>query len=380
VSQSVRMPALIAWLSIGWWSLLNCAGAQTADPSESISTPAQAMCPNSHLFGLGLVNHICWTCLFPVKLLGVIQLGSGSVPAGSANQTACICSGSDGIPTLGYTFGAWEPTELIELVRQPYCSPSLEGTVIRKSFRSWGMNDGSDGGSASNQFLNYHSFSFPLYEILQLLITPECNAGGFSDFDLLAVSEIDPTWSEDELAVFTQPEVAIAANPLLQATCPVDCTAATLDTPLDKMWWCFGCWGNAYPFTGNVPSGGSPPRVSSLLATRALATQHRRGLAWRTTGDDVLCGGVIDPMMPKSQYRMSMVYPVPEANSLVSAPSSDPAGGTGSSTIPNTYDYSGKCCHNIGVPTFLWGEWRNIPSVGEDFVYLLWRWTDCCVR
>jgi conjugal transfer pilus assembly protein TraU len=322
-----------------------------------------------------------------MKILGVAQLGSGSIPSGSSDRTICFCAGSDGIESIGFTLGLWEPEALIELVREPYCSPSLEGTQIRKSFRLWGMKDGSDGSSASNQFLNYHYFSFPLYEILQLLITPECNAGGFSDFYLLGVSEIDPTWSEDELAIFTQPEVAIAANPLLQASCPVDCTAATLASPLDKMWWCFGCWGNAYPFTGNVPSGGSPPRVSSLLATRALATQHRRGMAWRTTGNDVLCGGVIDPMIPKSQYKMSMLYPVPEANSAVSPPSSGPSGGAGPGTagsestpLPSTYNYSGTCCHNIGVPTFLWGEWRNIPSVGEDFVYLLWRWTDCCVR
>jgi conjugal transfer pilus assembly protein TraU len=345
--------------------------------TEVIGTPAQAMCPNAHLWGTSLITNICWTCLFPMKIMGSVQLGSGSVPSGSSDEKVCICSGSDGVPSIGFALGAWEPEALVELVRQPYCSPSLEGVRIRNSFKLWGMKDGSDGGSSSNQFLNYHYFSFPLYEILSLLITPECNAGGFTDFDLLYVSEIDPTWSEDELAIFTQPEVAIASNPLLQAECPADCAAATTATPIDNLWWCVGCWGNLYPFVGNVPSGGSPPRVSSLLASRALAALHRRGLAWRTTGDDVLCGGVIDPMIPKSQYKMSMLFPVPEASSLVQAPN----GGANTDTdIPHTYNWSGTCCHNIGVPTFLWGEWRNIPSAGEDFVYLLWRWTDCCVR
>lgn len=361
-----------------WTCGLLPANAQSgSDPL----TPQQAMCPNAHLWGAALVSDICWSCLFPMKILGVAQLGAGSVPTDSANQAICFCSGSEGIPSIGFTLGMWEPESLIELVRQPYCSPSLEGTRIRNSFRLWGMADGSDGGSSSNQFYSYHYFAFPLYEILSLLITPECNAGGFTDFDLLYISEIDPTWSEDELAMFTQPEVAVAANPLLQATCPVDCTAATVSSPIDKMWWCAGCWGALYPFTGNVPSGGSPPRVTSLLATRALAALHRRGLEWRTTGNDVLCGGAIDPTIPKSQYKMSMLFPVPEANSLVTPPGGGSSGGQGGSgTIPNTYNYSGTCCHNIGVPTFLWGEWRNIPAVGEDFVYLLWRWTDCCVR
>lgn len=359
----------------GVWFLTLTASAQSDSGSL---TPQQAMCPSAHIWGSTLVTGICWNCLFPIKVAGAVQFLGNRIPPNSADEQICFCTGSEGVPSIGIPLGMWAPESLIELVRQPYCSPSLDGTRIRNSFRLWGMADGSDGGSSSNQFYSYHYFAFPLYEILRFLITPECNAGGFTDFDLLYISEIDPTWSEDELAMFTQPEVAVAANPLLQASCPVDCTAATVSSPIDKMWWCAGCWGSLYPFTGNVPSGGSPPRVSSLLATRALAALHRRGLEWRTTGDDVLCGGVIDPTIPKSQYRMSMLFPIPEANGVI-APPNGPSDG-GASTIPNTYNYSGTCCHNIGVPTFLWGEWRNIPAVGEDFVYLLWRWTDCCVR
>jgi conjugal transfer pilus assembly protein TraU len=25
-----------------------------------------------------------------------------------------------------------------------------------------------------------------------------------------------------------------------------------------------------------------------------------------------------------------------------------------------------------------WGEWRTIPGAGEDALYILWRWQDCC--
>jgi conjugal transfer pilus assembly protein TraU len=32
----------------------------------------------------------------------------------------------------------------------------------------------------------------------------------------------------------------------------------------------------------------------------------------------------------------------------------------------------------IGESPLTWGEWRNIPAVGEDHLYLLWRWNDCC--
>jgi len=312
-------------------------------------------------------------------LFGAEQLGSGYMPPGAAKHPVCFCSGNGGVPSIGAPFGAWAPTALIELVRKPYCTPSLGGTTIRPSFRLWGMKDGPDNGSTSNQFYNFHYFSFPLYEILKFLIEPECNAGGFTDLDLLYPSELDPTWVEDELSIFTAPEVAVASNPLLQAACPVDCAAATASAPTDRMWWCAGCWGNLYPFTGNVPAGGSPPRVTSLLATRMLAALHRRGLAWRTVGDDALCGGKIYPMMPKQQYKMSMLYPIPEANNKPLTPAAATSTNTGSPEIDD-FEYTQGCCHNIGVPTMLWGEWRNIPGVGEDFVYLLWRWTDCCVR
>jgi conjugal transfer pilus assembly protein TraU len=365
-----------AWLVVLTWGAY--VKAQTQAGSTTLS-PSQIMCPDAKLWGSSLVTNICWSCLFPMRLMGTVQLGSGKIPSGASDKTVCFCSGSQGVPEIGFVLGMWAPMGLVELVRQPYCSPALGGVKIRSSWRLWGMPDGSDDGSSSNQFYSYHYFAFPLYEILQLYLNPECNAGGYVDFDLLYLSEIDPTWEEDELAVFTQPEVAVAANPLLQVACPADCAAATLASPLDGLWWCAGCWGSLYPFTGNVPSGGSPPRVSSLLATRALAAMHRRGLAWRSMGNDVLCGGKIAPMIPKQQYKMSMVFPVAEAAAGLRIPQGATQAGTGDASLDN-YNWTQKCCHNIGVPTMLWGEWRNIPAVGEDFIYLLWRWTDCCVR
>lgn len=365
---------LCAWLAL---SLACTEPVQAQSPQPA--TPGSFMCPNANIWGAGLVSNICWSCLFPMKIMGQMQWGSGRVPPGSSNELICFCTGSAGIPDMGVVLGMWVPNALIELVRQPYCSPTLGGAKIRKSFRLWGMNDGADGSPASNQFLNWHYFSFPLYSILGLLLEPQCNAGGWTNFDLLYPSELDPTWVEDELALFSSPEVAIASNPLLQASCPVDCAAATTSAPVDKMWWCAGCWGGLYPFSGNVPSGGSGPRVSSLLATRALASLHRRGLAWRTIGDDVLCGGKIFPMIPKQQYKISMLFPLPEANNSPGTPPPSTKSGTGNPALDN-FQYKQGCCHNIGAPTFLWGEWRTIPGAGEDYVYMTWRWTDCCVR
>ena len=66
--------------------------------------------------------------------------------------------------------------------------------------------------------------------------------------------------------------------------------------------------------------------------------------------NSALCRPVIEPMLPKSQYKMSMFFPVPETESA----------------------------HVIGESTMKWEEWRTIPGAGEDALYILWRWQDCC--
>lgn len=356
--------------------------AQSTEPPEANApaTPADMMCPDAEVFGSGMIGSICWSCIFPIKLMGVIEFSGGSdanIPDGAADKIICTCTGDTGIPEIGFTLGMWAPSRLVEIVRKPWCSPTLN-TTLRQSFRQMGTYRGGEG-SSDNQFYNYHWFSYPLMEILELLISSECNAGGFSDFDLMYPSELDPTWAEDELALLTNPEVVVAANPLLQAACPADCAAANFNRALPKMWWCAGCWGNLYPFTGNVPSGGGLPRVSSLLAARAGAALHRRGLAWKTIGNDALCGGSIYPMFPKDQYRMSQLFPLPEASNAPPTPPSATTDDTGNAEL-DTFTYDQKCCHAIGASTFLWGEWRTIPGVGEDAVHLMFRWTDCCVR
>lgn len=337
-------------------------------------------CPDANLWGSALITNICWSCLFPIRVMGTQWFDrTGTVPPDAATDRLCNCDDGTGLIELGFVAGFWAPVRLIEVVRKPYCSPSLAGTTLAGGSRLWGMSDGPDRGSASNQYFNYHYFAFPLYEMLGLLSVPECDTDGYSDFDLMYLSELDPTWSEDELAMFTNPEATVLANPLVRAACVQDCAQSTINAPSNALWWCAGCWGDLYPFTGNVPSGGGGVRVSSLLSTRALASLHRRGLARRTTGNDVVCGGAIHPTLVKSQYRMSLLFPVPEADNNRVAAGTTPGEPTGVGFI-DSYNWTQGCCHAIGVPTALWGEWRQRPGTGEDFVYLLWRWSDCCIR
>ena len=328
---------------------LTLAGSAAAQPLD----PRDLSCHDSGLFSGGIVTDICWDCLFPIRIAGLTIGGPSSrVPPNANTNLTCICSLAGGFPQLGMAMGFWEPARLIEVVRTPGCSPVLGGTVL-PSFNP--LQLGSHGpmpnrGDAS-AFYHYHVWAFPLLVMLELLPLSPCMDDAMVDLDLLYLSEYDPTWSNDLLALLVTPEAALFANPLAAAACAVDAASANAGRPLDDLFWCAGSWGNLYPLGGTVTGHTSMPAVTSLLATRAMAALHRRGLARRTVGSDAVCRSRIEPFLPKSQYRWSMLHPIPEATSN----------------------------HVTGASTFLWGEWRNIPAVGEDAVHLLWRWQDCCL-
>jgi conjugal transfer pilus assembly protein TraU len=99
---------------------------------------------------------------------------------------------------------------------------------------------------------------------------------------------------------------------------------------------------------------------SSLLMSRYINLNHRLGSLKNSMGSDAMCGGNYAYTIPKSQYRASMIFPVPEA---------DDAGGS----------IIGTCCHNLGENHMMWGLRRKIPGTGEDFVYLNYKYSDCCI-
>lgn len=84
---------------------------------------------------------------------------------------------------------------------------------------------------------------------------------------------------------FTQPEAAAVANPLAISACTADAASSTLGKPIDQLFWCAGSWGHLYPLSGHTLAFGSLAENTSHLAARAIAAQHRRGLARRTMGN-----------------------------------------------------------------------------------------------
>ena len=312
---------------------------------------AGSLCPDAGLLSGKLLTDVCWGCLFPIRI-GGLAIGGGEVPARAAGAALCSCRDPLGVPHPGLVTSLWEPARVIELTHLSGCAPALGGLQLPLGERRLlGTIGQGEGDSSDLAFSHYHYYAFPLLALLDLFADEGCNADGYLDFDLLYLSELDPTWSLSELAFFTHPEAAWLANPVALAACMADAVAATAGTPIDELFWCAGSWGGLYPLSGLELAHGSHPRHTSLLAARATAALHRRGLAWRTMGEDVLCAAALDPFIPKSQYRLSMFYPLPEASDT----------------------------HVIGESTFRWGEWRNVPGPGAYHLYLLWRWKDCCM-
>lgn len=312
---------------------------------------ADVGCHDAQIIGPKLITDICWSCIFPIKIAGVaISGGGGHVPQGAVNTPLCMCTDNQGVPRPGVTTSMWEPARLIEFQRVPGCSSVLNG--MRFPFDRTNQGSHGDGGkdASDSSFMHYHYYSFPVMQMLDMFVKQSCNPDGFVDLDIMYLSELDPTWNNDELAFFTNPEAAAVANPAALIACAADAAASTARRPINQMFWCAGAWGGIYPLSGNNNGGKGVIQDSSLLKTRVLAALHRRGLAWGTMGNDTLCGGRIRPTLPKTQYKFTMIHPVPETESD----------------------------HVIGESTLKWGMGRKIPAVGEDPIYMIWRWNDCC--
>lgn len=346
-----------------------------------------ALCTDAKIF-TKIIDQVCWSCMLPISLAGT----GGDKPEGAADPApVCLCTDEYGVyKPPGVPFSYWSPKRLIETVKTSWCSPSLGGIRLQETITGMGQKGGLDTsmfvtGEEKKAFYQYHYFAYPLMEMLELFTVPDCARDQYVDFDLMYISEIDPVHNNDFLAFVMNPESAIFANPLAAIATAADCAAITAGAPSLELFFSAGCDGLMYPMTGSVSASGEVARNSSLIAQRAIAGLHRKGLAQRTMGDDAMCDSKYAPMIPKSMYRMSAIFPIAEAESgkTVSMVDRNPDGSAkrNSDGSIKTIEQKMGCCHNLGESVKKWrglsGE--HIPGVGEDYVYLLFQFTDCCL-
>ncbi|MBL0941405.1 MAG: TraU family protein [Alphaproteobacteria bacterium] len=296
------------------------------------------------------ISDICWSCIFPITIGGV-KVSSSGEDTPNPEGLVCYCKAP---PRIGIPISFWEPVRLIDITRTPYCMVNMGGIVMgpHKGVIGRGSvgHSHSSSGGMKQSFYQIHWYIYPLIYWLELLTDFICMEK--SEFDVAYLTELDPLWNDDELSFIINPEAALFGNPIAQAACAADCVLASTGFSNDLLFWCGGCQGSLYPFTGTVPAHSSGVQASLLLVERFIAKLHREGLLRGYVGAKGLCDKYPMPVIRKTQYKTQMVYPIP-------------------STI--------RGCHPLGRFDLLWSSGKQFPYKGEDYGYVIWRKRNCCL-
>lgn len=307
------------------------------------------------------ITDICWSCILPISI-GSLSIGKGVAPkkrdTKNPSSPICMCTKAN-IPTPGISIGFWEPMRLVDVTRTPYCLTNLGGISLGSdSKKISSFNRSYESNSyRHDSFYHVHYYAYPLIYWLELITDFMCLEKG--SFDVAYMSEFDVTWNDPKLQSLLNPEAILFGNPIAQAACSMDCSAATLKLPIDSMFWCGGCLGNMYPFSGANADHEGGVQSSSLLTLRVLAKQHRLGFADVTSTSSSKVNGEIcrkskNLKIKKSQYKLQMV---------------NPKATTGGRDIG---------CWPVGLTDTAYSSFREYPYKGQDFGYLIWRKKNCC--
>ncbi len=298
------------------------------------------------------ITDICWSCVLPITI-GTMPVVPG-VTKDTLNFPLPVCLCGVPVPRVGIAIGYWEPIRLADVTKQPFCFVGIGGVTIAPTMSiGTGSNPARGTGSENDPGTWYvHWYLYPIFSMLELVLDAICLQNG-SGFDVAYITEVDPTWHDDELSFILSPESILFGNIIAQAACAADCVAASFWTAIDPLFWCAGCQGSMFPINGKVASHNSSIQSSSLVVSRMLYKMHRETLMPITSGPEAICGSIPSPMIKKSQYRTQLTIPIPTI---------DPITG----------------CNPLGRSTLLWETYKEIPVVGEDFNYLIWRKRNCC--
>ena len=304
------------------------------------------------------ITDICWSCLMPISI-GGFSIGKGVSPKNRDRENPklplCLCN-KGGVPVPGVSIGFWEPVRLVDVTRTPYCMVNLGGIEFGGDKRKISSSErGYDRRSTHTSFYHVHYYIYPLIYWLELLTDFLCLEEG--TVDVAYMSEFDITWNDPKLQSLLNPEAILFGNPIAQASCGLDCGASTFNMPLEPMFWCAGCWGNMYPFSGANRDHIGGVQNSSLLTYRIIAKMHRLGMAQSTATSDGKVNGEICRKhrafkIKKKQYKLQMVNP---------KSTKGPIG-----------------CWPLGLSDMLYSSFKEYPYDGQDWGYLIWRKRNCC--
>lgn len=320
------------------------------------------------------ITDVDWYAMFPIKLGGVALVNSRGVhtPPDSVGNPICVCNsqtGGKGSVGIGLKISMWEPFYIIEIVKDPWCSPTLgiqlDHTQTAQHGDQMNMSNGADVF-----FAEAHGVSFPVFAIMNIFIDLPClavndptNSGGQTGLAStigkvggLALNfpyptEVMPFWNSSTAGFLSHPSSLLFANPITQLACIADSIASNIATPLDGLFWCEGSWGTVYPENGHTTKDAYLDSVTGLVG-RALATIANAFLL-NDRGVDY-CYSQLLPIWVKSHYRVQEFRPVVSSKILT-----------------------------IGESSMLWGTLQS-PTVTagsnspDNFAFVITRYDKCC--
>ena len=303
-----------------------------------------AVCAPTGALTVDIILKADYTAMFPLRIAGIpIIPGRIQDVGGSVSSPICICK--DPIPRIGIPVSFFEPSRLIEVVKDPYCFPSM-GFGLTTSGGALGGTSGDDGSGNQSTFYQAHYYIFPIYALLELLTDFICLQ--MTGFDMAYLTEVDPLWNNDTLSAIINPEALLFGNPVANLACMADAVTSAVFEPLDALFWCKGSWGNAYPLTGQTGGDGFVEGGASVAAS-LIYKLHRQLILWGSWGQAGLCGYYPAPIWRKSAYRLQIVTPIPSVYATT-----------------------------IGTTGTIWSFGKNPPFVGDNFSYLLFKKRECC--
>ncbi len=301
------------------------------------------------------LTDICWSCLFPITIGGINVTGTHHEDTPNSSGFLCFCpKGPLKIPTPGVSISFWEPARLVDVTRTPYCLINMGGIQMAGGNRMQGRGSvaakGHSGG-LRRSFYQVHWYVYPVIYWLELLTDFICLEK--ASFDVAWITEVDLLWNDEETGFILNPEAILFGNPIAQGACAADCALASIGFPNDALFWCGGCQGSLYPFSGSIPAHVGGVQASLLAMMKLMAKLHRQLMLHGTMGKEGQCQKYPMPIIKKTQYKSQMVYSVPTTG----------RGG----------------CHPLGRSETLWASGKEFPYQGEDFGYLIWRKRSCCI-
>ena len=159
------------------------------------------------------VTDVCWECLFPITIGNNLPFQTGPFADVETDAEAlCACSGEANI-TLGMNLGFWEPIRTMEIVREPFCFPSLGGVSLgdRTLAPAHGRTPNPKTRGHRTSFYQVHWYHTPWLYLLEILLDTTCLEQ--SAWDVAYMTELDPLWDDSTSSFLLNPDVTLFFQP-----------------------------------------------------------------------------------------------------------------------------------------------------------------------